>query len=493
MRKVLYSVTLSLLMALPSLAGAIYTISNGDTLVNRQVDPYFLDPGEDVQDFYSYNSPNASSANTGFEQSDTGIIFLTLDDLGNYGLVVILDLPNDGDGGDVELEITGMAPGTVMVQGDEPGECGTVQGDGSASCDWHWVSCCTDGVAYEMGTDLDFTLTLDFNLIAGISSLQFITFDACEQDSLLFFELDPNETFTITSMPIPGEMIDCNDNNQPDHCDIRNQISTDYNENGIPDECDIAEGLEADCNLNQVFDWVDIMLGYSMDVNENAIPDECEEDCNANGYPDEYEIAMGMVEDWNGNNIPDECDIMNGTEPDCNGNWFLDAMDIAIGYSADINGNMIPDECEQDCNGNGIPDEYELDMGLCQDCNQNWYPDECDIAEGISLDENGNGIPDECEEVANANELPAEFALAQNQPNPFNPTTTIRFALEETAEVRLSVFDMNGSEVAVLVKGLAQRGENSVVFDGSQLASGVYFYTLQSPQGVISKKMVLIK
>ncbi len=524
MRKVLCSAALSLLAVLPSLAGAIYTINNGGT-VDQQVAPYFLDPGEDVQDFYSYGHPVGSSANTGFEQSNTGIIFLTLDDNDNYGLVVILDSANDGSGGNVGLDITGMAPGTIMVQGDEPNECGAVQANGNAHCQWNWASCCTDGVAYEMGTDLDFTLTLDFTINSGISLLQFITFDPCNQGELLFINLDAAETFTITSTPIEGDMVDCNGNNQPDYCDLLNQVSMDYNNNLIPDECDIAEGLEEDCNGNMVIDWVDIEFGNSMDIdgdlipdecetdcngnsvpddfeiaegmstdfNDNGVPDECEPDCNQNGFPDEWEIATGMAEDFNGNLIPDVCDIMDGIEPDCNGNWILDAQDIAMGYSMDVNDNMIPDECEPDCNQNGLPDEYEVQMGLCADCNQNGYPDDCDIAEGNSLDENGNGIPDECEEVASASELPAEFALAQNHPNPFNPTTTIRFALAETAQVRLSVYDMTGREVAVLVNGLAERGENNVAFDGSALASGVYFYTLQAPEGVITKKMVLIK
>jgi hypothetical protein len=80
-------------------AGSFFTITSGTDHVDVHVDPYFLNPGDDVVDFYSYGSPDASSANTGFEQPETALVFLTLDDTGNYGLVVIMDIANDDTGG----------------------------------------------------------------------------------------------------------------------------------------------------------------------------------------------------------------------------------------------------------------------------------------------------------------------------------------------------------------------------------------------------------
>ena len=76
--------------------------------------------------------------------------------------------------------------------------------------------------------------------------------------------------------------------------------------------------------------------------------------------------------------------------------------------------------------------------------------------------------------------LPKVFALEQNYPNPFNPSTTIRFDLPTSSEVRLSVFDMLGREVSALVNERREAGYHSVNFNASGFSSGVYFYRLQA-------------
>jgi hypothetical protein len=75
--------------------------------------------------------------------------------------------------------------------------------------------------------------------------------------------------------------------------------------------------------------------------------------------------------------------------------------------------------------------------------------------------------------------IPTSFALAQNFPNPFNPSTTIRYALPEAGVVRLVVFNAVGQRVADLVDEAQAAGYHDVRFDGSTLSSGVYFYRLQ--------------
>ncbi len=75
--------------------------------------------------------------------------------------------------------------------------------------------------------------------------------------------------------------------------------------------------------------------------------------------------------------------------------------------------------------------------------------------------------------------LPTSYALAQNFPNPFNPATTIRYALPEAAAVKLVVFNSLGQRVADLVDEAQAAGHHEVRFDGSTLSSGVYFYRLQ--------------
>jgi hypothetical protein len=77
------------------------------------------------------------------------------------------------------------------------------------------------------------------------------------------------------------------------------------------------------------------------------------------------------------------------------------------------------------------------------------------------------------------NGVPTQTTLLQNYPNPFNPTTVISFQLSAVSEVKLSVYDILGREVAVLVNERKGPGSYEVRFDGSNLASGVYFYRLQ--------------
>jgi len=80
-----------------------------------------------------------------------------------------------------------------------------------------------------------------------------------------------------------------------------------------------------------------------------------------------------------------------------------------------------------------------------------------------------------------------------NYPNPANPTTTITYSIAEPSHVRLTVYSVSGQKVATLVDGPLSAGTHSVVFDGSHLASGVYFYRLESKGLAKSGKMLLIK
>ena len=91
------------------------------------------------------------------------------------------------------------------------------------------------------------------------------------------------------------------------------------------------------------------------------------------------------------------------------------------------------------------------------------------------------------------NLIPSNFNLTQNFPNPFNPNTTIRFALPQTSNVVLKVYDVLGSEVATLINGEKLAGNYEVNFDASKLASGLYIYTLNAGNFTSSKKMMLMK
>ncbi|MGE5798231.1 MAG: T9SS type A sorting domain-containing protein [Ignavibacteria bacterium] len=90
--------------------------------------------------------------------------------------------------------------------------------------------------------------------------------------------------------------------------------------------------------------------------------------------------------------------------------------------------------------------------------------------------------------------FPETFRLEQNYPNPFNPATIIKFAVNETSPVSVKVFDALGNEVKTLFNETAEKGKfYSVEFDGSDYASGVYYYSISGNNSHAVKKMLLIK
>jgi hypothetical protein len=91
------------------------------------------------------------------------------------------------------------------------------------------------------------------------------------------------------------------------------------------------------------------------------------------------------------------------------------------------------------------------------------------------------------------NEIPNKFSLMQNYPNPFNPTTNIKFDLPKDQFVTLKIYDILGNEVQTLVEGNHKAGKYNIMVDGTNLSSGIYFYTLKSNSFVETKKMTLLK
>ena len=102
--------------------------------------------------------------------------------------------------------------------------------------------------------------------------------------------------------------------------------------------------------------------------------------------------------------------------------------------------------------------------------------------------------------------LPKEFSLKHHYPNPFNPSTIIKYSIpsnvkSEKSNVKLVVYDILGREVAILVNEKQKPGNYEIEFDGAELTSGIYFYRLQAgdPETnsgqvfVETKKMILLK
>ena len=89
--------------------------------------------------------------------------------------------------------------------------------------------------------------------------------------------------------------------------------------------------------------------------------------------------------------------------------------------------------------------------------------------------------------------VPTAYSLSQNYPNPFNPSTTIKYELPKSSHVSLTVFDILGREVSVLVNERRDAGVHEVRFEAAGLASGVYFYRLQAGPFVDTKKLLLVR
>ena len=89
--------------------------------------------------------------------------------------------------------------------------------------------------------------------------------------------------------------------------------------------------------------------------------------------------------------------------------------------------------------------------------------------------------------------IPVEYSLSQNYPNPFNPSSTIEYTLPRSGDVSLVVYNLRGEAVAFLINGAMPAGNHHVIWDASNVSSGIYFYRLQTGDFVQTKKMVLLK
>jgi hypothetical protein len=90
-------------------------------------------------------------------------------------------------------------------------------------------------------------------------------------------------------------------------------------------------------------------------------------------------------------------------------------------------------------------------------------------------------------------EAPLSFALKQNSPNPFNPKTTISYSVPVNGIVSLKVYDCQGKEVASVIQEKKSPGTYSAPFDGTALASGLYWYSLKANGLTKIKRMLLLK
>ena len=89
--------------------------------------------------------------------------------------------------------------------------------------------------------------------------------------------------------------------------------------------------------------------------------------------------------------------------------------------------------------------------------------------------------------------IPTQFNLSQNYPNPFNPSTTINYDLPYDGKATLKIFDISGKEVSTLINEFQTAGYYTISFNGNNLSSGIYFYSLTSNDISLTKRMLLVK
>ena len=93
----------------------------------------------------------------------------------------------------------------------------------------------------------------------------------------------------------------------------------------------------------------------------------------------------------------------------------------------------------------------------------------------------------------NEKSLPEGFALEQNYPNPFNPQTTIEYTIARRTGVILTVYNILGQEIDVLVDDILDQGAYSITWDAADYTTGLYFYTLEAAGGKNTKKLLFLK
>ena len=92
-----------------------------------------------------------------------------------------------------------------------------------------------------------------------------------------------------------------------------------------------------------------------------------------------------------------------------------------------------------------------------------------------------------------SNDIPKEFALYKNFPNPFNPVTKIKFDIPRLTETKITIYNILGKEIAVPLNRILEPGKYEIILDASNYPSGVYFYKLTTAAYTETKKMVLVK
>jgi C-terminal processing protease CtpA/Prc len=292
----------------------------------------------------------------------------------------------------------------------------------------------------------------------------------------------------------PARLSDDRDKDGVENCadicpDHYNPQQDDTDSDGLGDECDNcpeqANPDQADSDADSTGDVCDPCTDTDGDGygDPGFQANACDEDnCPDRSNPDQNDVERGNVDCLEGIDVLDALMVINhilGIDPllgapleraDCNDDGDVDIID-ALGI---INVILGLGECFPHLKPGVNADVIHFCQGLKPHFSSH------DFNRFVAL-------------VKAEFTRPATFDLYRNAPNPFNPITTIGFALPEATEVQLTVYNILGQTVAVLVDAQLEAGRNSVQWDASSMASGVYFYRLKAGDFTATKKMALIK
>jgi hypothetical protein len=137
-------------------------------------------------------------------------------------------------------------------------------------------------------------------------------------------------------------------------------------------------------------------------------------------------------------------------------------------------------------------ENWEENDGIQYEWNNIYHPGAATIANGraIKITTNGENLVGINDHSA---DLPAEFKLLPNVPNPFNASTTLSYDLKTTSKVTLEVFDILGRQIAVLVDKVQPAGHHRIIWEAGDVSSGMYFYRLKAGDFTQTNKMLLLK
>ena len=95
--------------------------------------------------------------------------------------------------------------------------------------------------------------------------------------------------------------------------------------------------------------------------------------------------------------------------------------------------------------------------------------------------------------LSNLRLIPEEYKLSPAYPNPFNPVTTLSFAIPEAVQVNITIYDLQGRQVAILTDGILDAGYHTAVWDGGYHSSGIYFVQMAAGKYINTQKLMLVK